>query len=62
MAEPVEDWVILARRAGLDIALDTLPDDVKAAAASAKSALAALHPPTDPADEPWPAMRMAPTP
>ena len=47
----------LARAAGLHKALAEFPDDVAAAAAQALSNGAAVKVPTDPAAEPWPAMR-----
>ena len=48
---------LLARRAGLDIALTEFPDDVTAAAEQAESALARMRAPTDPRAEPWPPMK-----
>ena len=55
-----DEWLILARRAGLDRAIEDYPTDVQAAAAAAKAAIALLTPPTDPAHEPWPAMCVVP--
>ena len=48
---------MLARLAGLDRALAEFPDDVMAAAAQALGHREAMHPPEDPAAEPWPPMR-----
>ncbi len=59
MTEQADDWSILARRAGLDLAVEAFPTDVQAAAAAAAKAVAGLPTPTDPADEPWPPMRVA---
>jgi hypothetical protein len=58
MTEQTGDWLILARRAGLDLAVEAFPTDVQAAAEAAAKALAGLPTPTDPADEPWPPMRV----
>ncbi len=58
MADETGDWLILARRAGLDLAIEAFPADVQAAAAAAAKAQAELATPTNPADEPWPAMRV----
>ncbi len=58
MAGETEDWLSLARRAGLDLAIEAFPADVQAAAAAAAKARAELPTPTNPADEPWPSMRM----
>ena len=48
---------LLARRAGLDKALEEFPDDVAAAAEQVEIALARMKAPTDPRAEPWPPMR-----
>jgi hypothetical protein len=48
---------LLARRAGLDKALQEFPEDVAAAAQQASASLANMKAPTDPRAEPWPAMR-----
>jgi hypothetical protein len=48
---------LLARRAGLDKALERFPEDVLAAAEQANAAAAKLKAPTDPRAEPWPPMR-----
>jgi hypothetical protein len=48
---------LLARRAGLDKALEEFPDDVAAAAAQAETAAGRMKAPTDPRAEPWPPMR-----
>jgi hypothetical protein len=48
---------LLARRAGLDKALNEFPDDVMAAATHAGSAIARMKAPTDPRAEPWPPMK-----
>jgi hypothetical protein len=48
---------LLARRAGLDKALQDFPEDVAAAAKQAEGAVAAMQAPTDPRAEPWPPMR-----
>ena len=48
---------LLARRAGLDRALQEFPDDVAAAAAQAAGSIARMKAPTDPRAEPWPPMR-----
>ncbi len=57
---PDDTWLILATRAGLDVAIAQFPEDVEAAAATAAKAVANLVPPANPADEPWPAMRTVP--
>jgi thiamine pyrophosphate-dependent acetolactate synthase large subunit-like protein len=49
--------VALARAAGLDKALAEFPDDVEAAAKQAMGHAGAVTIPTDPAAEPWPAMK-----
>ena len=59
MAELTEDMRRLALRAGLGVALAQYPGDVAAAAASAAKAVADLPVATNPADEPWPPMRVA---
>ena len=48
---------LLARRAGLDMALREFPDDVAAAAAQAEGSIARMKAPTDPRAEPWPPMK-----
>jgi hypothetical protein len=48
----------LARAAGLQKALAEFPDDVAAAAAQALDNAGAVQIPSDPADEPWPPMRV----
>lgn len=48
---------LLARRAGLDKALDEFSDDVTAAATQAENVVARMKAPTDPRAEPWPPMR-----
>ncbi len=49
----------LAKAAGLDKALAEFPDDVAAAAEQAQPHVRRRSaPPTDPAAEPWPPMRM----
>jgi hypothetical protein len=58
MADLTEDMRRLAKRAGLDIAIDQFPADVAEAAASAAKAVADLPVATNPADEPWPPMRV----
>jgi len=49
---------LLARRAGLDKALERFPEDVRAAAEQASSAVTKLRAPADPRAEPWPPMRV----
>ena len=51
------DVEILARRAGLQKALEEFPADVEAAARQAATAVAGIAPPDDPRAEPWPPMR-----
>jgi hypothetical protein len=48
---------LLARRAGLDKALEEFPEDVAAAATQASGSIARTKAPTDPRAEPWPPMR-----
>jgi len=48
---------LLARRAGLEKALNEFPEDVAAAAEQASGAIARMKAPTDPRAEPWPPMR-----
>ena len=48
---------LLARRAGLDMALTEFFDDVAAAAAQAGNAVERMKTPTEPHAEPWPPMR-----
>ena len=47
----------MAKAAGLDKALAEYPEDVAIAAAQALDNAAAVQYPTDPAVEPWPAMK-----
>jgi hypothetical protein len=58
MAELTEDMRRLAKRAGLDVVIEQFPNDVAGAAASAAKAVADLPVATNPADEPWPPMRV----
>ena len=48
---------LLARRAGLDKALEDFFEDVAAAATQATRSVATMKTPTDPRAEPWPPMR-----
>jgi hypothetical protein len=48
---------MLARRAGLDMALTEFPDDVEAAANQAGGSVARMKAPADPRAEPWPPMK-----
>jgi hypothetical protein len=48
---------LLARRAGLDKALQEFPDDVAAAAEQASGWVAKMKAPNDPSAEPWPPMK-----
>jgi hypothetical protein len=48
---------VLARRAGLEKALNEFPDDVAAAAKQAAEVAQRIKVPSDPRAEPWPAMR-----
>ena len=48
---------LLARRAGLEKALNEFPEDVAAAAEQASGAIARMKAPSDPRAEPWPPMR-----
>jgi hypothetical protein len=48
---------LLARRAGLDKAIEEFPEDVTAAAEQAEGAVKAMQAPTDPRAEPWPPMQ-----
>jgi len=48
---------LLARRAGLEKALQTFPEDVAAAAHQAGDVMAKIRQPTEPAAEPWPPMQ-----
>jgi len=48
---------LLARRAGLEMALAEFPEDVAAAAEQASRSVERLKAPTDPRAEPWPPMR-----
>jgi hypothetical protein len=47
---------LLARRAGLDKALEEFPEDVDAAAKQASDSASRMKAPTDPRAEPWPPM------
>lgn len=47
---------LLARRAGLDKALEEFPEDVDAAAKLASDSVSRMKAPTDPRAEPWPPM------
>ena len=58
MAETEAYWIMTARAAGLEKALQDHNADVAAAAASAASAAKGVTPPADPRAEPWPPMRM----
>ena len=49
---------LLARRAGLDKALQEFPEDVTAAAQQASVSAANMKAPADPRAEPWPPMRV----
>ena len=49
---------MLARRAGLDKALEEFPEDVAAAAEQASGSVAKMKAPTNPRAEPWPPMRI----
>jgi hypothetical protein len=60
MVELTEEVRHLAKRAGLDVAIEQFPADVAEAAASAAKAVADLPVATNPADEPWPPMRVIP--
>lgn len=53
-----EDWMLLARRAGLDLAIKDHPADLQEAFRLAQIAANALARPTSPAEEPWPPMRV----
>ena len=53
---------VLARTAGLEIALRDFPDDVAAAAALALGQTASIPFPVDAAAEPWPPMQVKPAP
>jgi hypothetical protein len=48
---------LLARRAGLDKALQEFPDDVSAAAEQASGWIAKMKAPDNPRAEPWPPMK-----
>ncbi len=52
------DVLALARKIGLEKAVHDFPDDVIAAAQAAAHTRSALPATNDPADEPWPPMRM----
>jgi hypothetical protein len=49
--------LVLATAAGLQKAIDSFPEDVRAAANAAAHARQAFAPPADAAAEPWPPMR-----
>ena len=57
-AEPKLDALALARKAGLEKAVQEFPDEVIAAARAAAQTRSALPAPCSPAAEPWPPMRM----
>ena len=48
---------LLARRAGLEKALQEFPDDVTAAAEQASGWVAKMQAPREPRAEPWPPMK-----
>jgi len=48
---------LLARRAGLEKALQEFPEDVTAAAEQASGAVAKMQAPGEPRAEPWPPMK-----
>lgn len=52
------DVLTLAREIGLEKAVHEFPDDVIAAAQAAARTRSALPATANPADEPWPPMRM----
>lgn len=52
------DALALAREIGLEKAVNEFPDDVIAAAQAAVRTRSALPATDNPADEPWPPMRM----
>jgi hypothetical protein len=56
------DIFALARAAGLDKALREFRDDVIAAALAAEHARSGFDAPADPTAEPWPPMRVCPSP
>ncbi len=56
--ESEPDVLALARKIGLEKAVHEFPDDVIAAAQAAVRTRSALPETNDPADEPWPPMRM----
>ncbi len=56
------DALALARKAGLEKAMQEFPDDVIAAAQAAAHTRSALPATSNPAAEPWPPMRMRTTP
>ncbi|WP_158744097.1 hypothetical protein [Acidisphaera sp. L21] len=60
MASDDEDWVGMARRAGLHLALEQFPGDVAVAFGNAVAAMADIVPPPDLRAEPWPPMRPVP--
>ena len=54
-----DEIALLARAAGLDVALREFPEDVAAAAGDARTRRIGFTAPTDARDEPWPPMRPA---
>jgi hypothetical protein len=58
MTDTDELWVLIAKKGGLDKALEEFREDVAAAASSAAAAVGGLVVPSDPKAEPWPPMRM----
>ena len=48
---------LLARRAGLNKALEEFPEDVAVAAKLASGSVSRMKAPSDPRAEPWPPMR-----
>jgi hypothetical protein len=58
MSDADELWVLLAKQAGLDLALAEFREDVAAAASSATATVSGLVVPSDPKAEPWPPMRV----
>jgi hypothetical protein len=52
-----QDVVLLARAAGLELALREFPEDVAAAAGDAQARRLGFTVPTDARDEPWPPMQ-----
>jgi hypothetical protein len=56
------DVLAVARAAGLHKAVREFRDDVIAASLAAAHARRGFEPPADPAAEPWPPMRVSPSP